>query len=126
MHKDEGLNRKCLRKHGFTLIEIMIVIAILTMLAAIAIPQFIKYRSQSIDAQLKADLRNAAIAVESYFAKHSVYPSTIEEVQSFGFHPTDGVTVTLALAANSYTVTATKQGGSQPSLTFSSVNGSIQ
>jgi type IV pilus assembly protein PilA len=85
--------RAYLRNHGFTLMEILIVIVIIGMLAAIAIPQFVIYRSRSIDAQLKSDLRNAAVAVEGYFAKRSVYPSSIEEAEAFGFHPTSGVTV---------------------------------
>ena len=107
------------------MIELLMVIAIVSLLAAIAIPQFINYRSRSIDAQLKSDLKNAAIAVEGYFAKRSVYPSNIEDVRSFGFHPSSGVTVTLAAAANSYTLTATKEGATQPSFVFSSANGSI-
>jgi prepilin-type N-terminal cleavage/methylation domain-containing protein len=85
--------RAYLRNHGFALIEILIVIVIIGMLAAIAIPQFVIYRSRSIDAQLKSDLRNAAVAVEGYFAKRSVYPASIEEAEAFGFHPTSGVTV---------------------------------
>jgi type IV pilus assembly protein PilA len=118
-------SRHHLRDRGYSLIELLMVIAIISLLAAIAIPQFINYRSRSIDAQLKSDLRNAAIAVEGYFAKRSVYPSNIEEVRSFGFHPTDGVIVTLATAANSYTLTATKEGATQTSFTFSSITGSI-
>ena len=58
-----------IRKSGFTLVEILIVIAIIGLLAVIAIPRFISYRSQAVDAQLKSDLRNSAVAVEGYFTK---------------------------------------------------------
>lgn len=124
-------NRPTLRRifgnSGFTLIEILLVIAIIGVLAVIAIPQFISYRSQAIDAQLKSDLRNAAVAVEGYFAKRSVYPSSIDEIQGYGFQPTSGVTLTLVVVTpNSYTITAAKPGGTQPSFTFSSANGVIQ
>ena len=54
------------RNEAFTLVEILIIIAIIGLLAVIAIPQFVVYRSRAIDAQLKSDLRNAAVAVESY------------------------------------------------------------
>jgi len=115
------------RSAGFTLVEILIVIAIIAILAVIAIPQFISYRSRSVDAQMKSDLRNAAVAVESYFTKHSVYPSSFDEVEGFGFHPTEGVTLTLNIVSpGSYTITAAKPGGTQASFTFSSKTGVAQ
>jgi type IV pilus assembly protein PilA len=114
------------RNTGFTLVEVLIIIAIIGLLAVIAIPQFIGYRSRAIDAQLKSDLRNAAVAVESYFTKNSVYPASVTEIESYGFHPTDGVTLTLTIVApNSYLITAAKPGGTQPSFTLTSSTGSI-
>lgn len=118
--------RRLYQSTGFTLIEILLVIAIIAVLAVIAIPQFISYRSQAVDTQLKSDLRNAAVAVESYFTKRLVYPSSIDDIQGFGFQPSSGVTLTLVLVTqNSYTITAAKAGGTQPSFTFSSANGTI-
>jgi type II secretory pathway pseudopilin PulG len=104
----------------------LVIIAIIALLAVIAIPQFIAYRSRAIDAQLKSDLRNAAVAVESYFTKKSVYPASLAEIQGYGFHPTDGVTLTITVVTpNSYSITAAKPGGTQPSFTFTSSSGSI-
>ena len=124
MNNPKGISFR--RKEGFTLVEILIVIVIIGLLAAIAIPQFITYRSQSVDAQLKSDLRNAAVAVESYFTKKSVYPASLAEIDGYGFHPTDGVTLTITIVTpNSYSITAAKPGGTQPSFTFSSSTGSI-
>ena len=45
------------------------VVAIISVLAAIALPQFIAYRTRAIDTQMKSDLKNAAMAMESYFAE---------------------------------------------------------
>ena len=114
-------------QRGFSLVEILIVIAIISILAAIAIPQFISYRTKSVDAQMHSDLRNAAVAMEGYFTANGLYPSSVAVFSALGFQGTEGVTLSLTnVTTNSYQLTATKPGGSQSSFTFNSSTGSIQ
>ena len=112
--------------HGFSLIEVVVVVAIIGLLTAIAIPQFMSYRSEAIDAQLKSDLRNAAVAIEAYYAKKSVLPASVAETVGYGFQTTAGVTLSLLVVSpTAYQLTAAKAGGSQPSFTYDSATGVI-
>ena len=60
---------------GFTLVELMIVVAIIGILAAIAIPQFVMYRQKAYDAAANSALQNCKTAAESYFIENRSYPT---------------------------------------------------
>ncbi|MFC1514770.1 type IV pilin protein [Candidatus Omnitrophota bacterium] len=66
-----------MKRKGFTLVEIMIVVAIIALLAAIAIPNLLRARLNANDAASKATLQALATAFESYGAANGVYPSSI-------------------------------------------------
>lgn len=115
-----------LSSSGFTLVELLVVVAIISILAAIAIPQFTAYRVHSIDTQMKSDLKNAAVAMESYYAEYKTYPTAVGDITAVGFRQTDGVTLEITLISPStYTLTASKANGSKASFIYDSVTGEI-
>jgi len=61
---------------GFTLIELMIVVAIIGILAAIAIPNFMNYQCKAKQSEVKSNLGNIRTAQEAYFAEYDWYGTT--------------------------------------------------
>lgn len=58
------------RESGFTLIEILVVILIIGILAAIAVPVFLNQRKKALDAQLQSDMKTVATWMETYKTKN--------------------------------------------------------
>src|SRR5437588_4482714 len=69
---------------GFTLIELMIVVAIIGILAAIAIPNFIKFQARSKQSEAKANLKAVFTAQKAFFQEKDKFSSLTGEV---GFSP---------------------------------------
>ena len=63
------------RRGGFTLIELMIVVAIIGILAAIAIPNFLRFQLKAKSSEGKTNLAAIRTAEESFFAEYGVYVS---------------------------------------------------
>ncbi|MBI5327065.1 MAG: prepilin-type N-terminal cleavage/methylation domain-containing protein [Deltaproteobacteria bacterium] len=61
------------QKQGFTLVELLIVVAIMAILAAIAIPQFGSYRRRGYNASANSDLRNIRTTEEAMYADFQEY-----------------------------------------------------
>ena len=106
--------RKKNRKKGFTLVELMIVVAIIAILSAVAIPQFQKYRKRSAHSAVQhateVALNRAAECIAAYDqgAVTNCDSIDVSDLESNQF--VSGITVNVDVANGTYTVTATGAG----------------
>ncbi|MBP1729162.1 MAG: pilA-N [Deltaproteobacteria bacterium] len=61
-------------KRGFTLVELLITVALLGVLATIAFAQFAAYRQKGYNSAAVSDLKNAKTVLEAYYANNQFYP----------------------------------------------------
>lgn len=72
---------KLQKKSGFTLVEIMIVVAIIGLLAAIAIPSFLNARKRSMASACKNNIRQISGAVDQYRLDHNnTSPASVDDL----------------------------------------------
>ena len=88
--------RKKEGQKGFTLIELMIVIAIIGILAAIAIPQFVSYRQKGYNTKAKGELKSFYTACQAYLADVPTATNCALATVAPWFNPSTDITITVA------------------------------
>jgi general secretion pathway protein G len=82
-------------REGFTFVELMIVMTIMGLLASIALNRMSGTRDRSFVATMRSDLRNLALAQESYFYDSDIYSSDLSTLEDRGFGVAAGVSLTM-------------------------------
>jgi type IV pilus assembly protein PilA len=106
---------------GFTLIELMIVVAIIGILAAIAIPNFIKFQAKAKQSEAKTNLKAIFTAKKSFFAENNTYTCGTDNC---GWSPEQGTIYQYNLGSGATKVAPTKNGvtGADPAACDSADN----
>lgn len=98
-----------MKKHGFSLVEMVVVIVVIAMLAAMTVFFVSNWRSEAAETEVKSDLSNAAAALENYKNFNSSYPANQAAFASL-YNNSDSVTLTYQRRANgTYCVNATNK-----------------
>ena len=107
-------------QEGFTLVELLVVMLILGLLAAIAIPAFFNQRDKARDSDAKAGARSAQTAIETYATDNGGSYASASEASLTAIEPTlTNYSLAVNSDASTYTVTVTSQTGN----TFSIARG---
>ena len=103
---------------GFTLVELLVVMLILGLLAAIAIPAFFNQRTKAQDAEAKSTAKTAQTAMETYATDNNGSYAAADRAKLKAIEPTlssassgANAITTLTVASNAYTITVTSDSG---------------
>ena len=76
-----------MKNNAFTLIELMIVVAIIAFLASMAIPQYFKYFAKSRQVEVSMILASLHTAQQVYWAEHGTYNTALSGTNGIGWQP---------------------------------------
>jgi type IV pilus assembly protein PilA len=79
----KAIRRGLKRDQGFTLIELMVVVMIIAVLIAIAIPSFLGFRKSAQDRSAQAEIRNVLLAEKAFWLENGDYTATAGDITAF-------------------------------------------
>lgn len=87
-------------RHAFTLIELLIVVAIIAILAAIAVPNFLEAQTRAKVSRVKSDMRTIGVATEAYAVDYNKLPFDFADDVAFPYYTNNGLTSPVAFLSN--------------------------
>ncbi len=110
------------KEEGFTLIELMVVVLIIAILVAIAIPSFLGFRSRAQDRAVQAEVRNVLLAEKGYWVDNTSFTTVQADLKAFESSIVldvsttsaveEGVVVTMPVSSNNNVVCLTRTSDS--------------
>jgi type IV pilus assembly protein PilA len=101
-------------QRGFTIIELLYIVLILSLLAAIAIPQFVAYRTSAYNVAANVAVKNAYTATQSFFSDSPGGTVSVSLLSVYGYNANVNIILTLGGAGKivNFTLQAVHSGGS--------------
>jgi type IV pilus assembly protein PilA len=127
-----AIRRGLRRDEGFTLIELMVVVMIIAVLIAIAIPSFLGFRQSAQDRSAQSEVRSVLLAEKAYWLENGDYTETAGDITAFepnavmNADPAAGVYIDLNGASSDIVcITRTSDSGNSFSVWESSTGGTF-